>query len=216
MIKSIIITKTIRSGIIGRIDINELYFPFELFFEWMESEEIISFYDEIIRYISVFIFSERFEVMFSVCIDSFESCEYFWIEESIDLVTPESFIIEYLISFWVFFILSSCKNTILVCPYKWHFFSLIESFSVDIESDFVLVARIAIREEFFIHHETHESMLIKYETSLDLLEKSRPCEIIFEEESYDCGIELICELLSFIFKEIPILWYETRIRFEHL
>jgi hypothetical protein len=48
-------------------------------------------------------------------------------------------------------------------------------------------------------------MLIEYETSLDLLEKSRLCEIIFEEESYDCGIELICELLSLIFEEVPIL-----------
>ena len=99
MIKTIIILETICFCIVGWIYIYQLYLPNKFLFERMESEEIISFYDEIIRYISVFIFSERFEIVFSNFIDSFEPCEYFRIEEPIYLITSECFIIEYLISF---------------------------------------------------------------------------------------------------------------------
>jgi len=215
MVEFIIIFERITFSIEWDIDINELYLPLEFLFEWVESEEIIAFYDEIIRYISVIIFSERFEIVPPILIDSLEFGEDFRVEESIYLVASESFIIEYLISFWVFLILSTCENTILICPYKRDFFSLIECFSIDIESDEVFVSCIAIREEVFAHHKRHKSLLVEYEASLYLSEKSLFCERITEEESDERGIECISKLLRFIFQDFPIFRDKASICLEY-
>jgi len=85
MIKTIIITKTVIASIIWRVDVNQFHLPGKLSFQSMQSQEIVTFNDEIICYcvfrqptflIDFSITNKTIQWVFTLRIISFSTCQY--------------------------------------------------------------------------------------------------------------------------------------------
>ena len=77
MVKTIVVTETIGSGVVGWVDVNEFDLPVELLFEGMEGDEVVAFDDEVLANDTVFVSFKVANLIFIMLIMNYPPPIYF-------------------------------------------------------------------------------------------------------------------------------------------
>lgn len=140
--------------------------------------------------------------------------EDFGEKKSIHLVRCQSFIIENLLPFLIFFCLAALKHTILIGEYEFHIPGRGNQIAAFIrKTDPVFEACIAVRQKLTVIDHPRKAGFIEYLYAVDISEKTSARIVVRKEKANKIRIHFHCSLVYGIAKECPILGKEPFILF---
>jgi hypothetical protein len=155
VVEVIIVPKSITACIVWGIDIDELHFACEFLPERVESDEVVSLYEEIFLEFSILIpelyLVRILDSAYTVRVNLLESSQYLRISQDIDICSIECLVEEFFLSSRLFIRHTSFEDAVLVWKRednisgsidKGGFRSIEESYFVGIVSDPSLAERI--------------------------------------------------------------------------
>ena len=113
-----------------------------------------------------------FNIMLSFFVIAFKPSECLWLCQAINFIWSQCLTPKNLISFNIFFGLTTFKHTILIWPSEYNIAGFTDKATIlRCQSNLILVGCITIRKERLIHHKLLEFHLVEYEHSIQFAEE---------------------------------------------